>query len=125
MKRKIDLRKKEEVMQKKRILQMIDEYGKVNEQLKELQVKREEIRKELIDKLGYGVHHGAEYTIEITEKRDPIIDVLKVYKRLGLKRLLKVVSVSITALRKYLTRPEIEELTEDYRVSLMVICRRK
>ena len=125
MKRKIDLRKKEEVMQKKRILQMIDEYGKINEQLKELQTEKEKIRRELIDKLGYGIHHGAEYTIEITEKRDPIIDVLKVYKRLGLKRLLKVVSVSITALRKYLTRPEIEELTEDYRISPMVICRRK
>ena len=123
--RKLSLKEKEKVKVRSVDVSLVDEFGKVNEELKRLQDLRNILRNRIIEELGVGEHKGNEYIINVSEKKEPIINVLRTFKKLGLKNFLKVVSISITNLRKFVTQVEIEELTDGYKNSYIVNVERK
>ena len=84
--------------------QLIDKFGELSEQIRELDEKRKKIRKEL-EKLEVGTHFGDKYQITIVEVESPEYDIEKVARRLK-KDTLKVVKVVPAELKKYI--PEIE-----------------
>ena len=84
--------------------QLIDQYGKLDEEIKELEKKKKVIKKKL-DKLEVGIHMGEKYAVIIAEVERVEYDVRKVAKRLK-RDTLKVVSVVAKELKKYI--PEIE-----------------
>lgn len=107
------------------VQQLIDEFGFLSEQEKELKRRKEDLRKRLINLLGEGTHTGRNFSVEIVKRKDPVISVVKAFKLLGLKKFLQVVSVSVTALRKFLTEDEVASVVEDYKETFVVSSKKR
>jgi len=114
------LKQKKKLVVKKEEKSIIDRYGELNEMLKKLQKERDDLRKKILSYYGEGIHKGNNYTINVTKVVSPILSVVGVYKKLGLKKFLSVVSVSLEKVKQYLTSEEIEKLSEGERETFRV-----
>ncbi len=107
------------------IRQLIDRFGEISEQLKELEAEKERLRNLLIEKIGEGKHYGLHYSIDISKKVYRVISPAKTLKKLGAKDFLKVVSVNITELKKLLPDFEIAELVEGEKEGFVVSVKKR
>ena len=112
-----------QVQQVDDLIELVDKYGKVCEELKKLQEVKEALRHKILVS-GKDYIRGREYEVSVTEKKEAVVSPVKALKKLGSRNFLQVVSVSITSLRKFLPQPEIEEIIDEYKVVRQVSVRK-
>jgi len=84
---------------------LIDQFGELDEQIKELTKKKNKIKKKL-EKLDPGKHLGDKHYIILSEEEKVEYDVIKVAHALK-KETLKVVKVIGTELKKYIPKTKL------------------
>lgn len=119
------MKKRLKVEQEFDVRGLIDRFGEVSERLRELEAEKERLREELIARLGEGRHVGRHYVVDISKKIYRTLSPEKVLKKLGsMKTFLKVVSINLTNLKKYVAEEDIEDLVEAERETLQVSVRK-
>lgn len=106
--------------------ELIDEYGRLDEDEKAISAKKAELRLRL-GKSGIsspGTYVGDAYEIEVSERVTVELDPQKTQKALG-KRFVEVVKVVKAKAAKLLTTPQMDRLAGETRVDITYKARRR
>ncbi|HDN58680.1 MAG TPA: hypothetical protein ENF20_01840 [Candidatus Marinimicrobia bacterium] len=111
----------------KQLRQLVDALGEVNDQLKELQKRKDDLRKAFLDlDLPEGTYEGYVYRLQYSTRQDAILSPEKTYRIVGsIRNLLPLVSVSVTKARKELSATDFERCVESYKETKTITTKKK
>lgn len=90
---------KKQVRAKEVEVNIIDDYGRIDEEIKKLTKIKDALREKILSQYGEGEHAGNEYTINISTTQSIVLDPMKVAKEIGVKEALKIASISVEKAR--------------------------
>lgn len=102
---------------------LIDRYGDIDAQLKELEKEKKELREKL-QELGIGEHKGNRYKLTISEYQSIVLNPIKVAKKIGSKAFLQIVTVPVEKARIFLSEHDLEECVKERKVSTRMSVKR-
>lgn len=104
---------------------LIDKYGDLDAQIKELENQKKELREKLVSELGLGNHQGNRYNISISEQQTIVLNPIKVAKRVGSKAFMQIVTVPVEKARLFLSAQDIEECIKERKATTRVTVKKK
>lgn len=104
---------------------LIDKYGDLDAQIKELENQKKELREKLVSELGLGNYQGNRYTISISEQQTIVLNPIKVAKRVGSKAFMQIVTVPVEKARLFLSAQDIEECIKERKTTTRVTVKKK
>lgn len=104
---------------------LIDRYGLVCEQIKELEKTKELLRAQLLSYLGEGTYQGTKYQVSIDKRVNYEFNPVDVYKKLGLKAFLQVVKVQASQLARFIPQVELNKFASVVKETLVVSVKEK
>lgn len=107
------------------IEELIDKYGMVCEQIKELEKTKELLRAQLLSYLGEGSYQGARYQVTIDKRVNYEFNPVDIYKKLGLKAFLQVVKVQTTQLSRFIPQVELSKYASAVKETFVVTVKEK
>lgn len=100
---------------------LIDDYGRVDEEIKRLTKIKDALREKILNQYGEGEHSGNDYTISIATTQSIVLDPIKVARAIGAKEALKIASISVEKARALMgTKVEecVSEIKESTRITI-------
>jgi hypothetical protein len=100
---------------------IIDKLGQVRKEIAELKKQEEELS-EIVKaqvEVGHTVY-GDKFKVTVRERATPEIDADKVYARLKKNIFLEIVTVSVTALKKYMLEKDIEKCIKKVNITKVI-----
>lgn len=98
-------------MAKDKQAELIDLYGEADAMEKAGASRKKEVKKELGD-LEAGTYYGNLYEITVSDVPKLILNPMKVFKKIGDKLFMKVVTVSIEKLKEFMIPADIDKCVE-------------
>lgn len=102
---------------------LIDKYGEIDTQIKELKKEMEEVKGKL-DITEAGVYEGDDYKITASEKVSNEYDTKKIFKVLGEKTFLHCCKVSVTAVKEFIAPMELQKYVSDTKISIALAAKK-
>lgn len=127
MKAKVATRVSEDVKARAKVAEMtlIDDYGRIDEEIKRLTKIKEGLREKILSQLGEGTHSGNEYELSITTTQSITLDPIQVAKTIGAKDALRIASISVEKARAIMSPADIEKCISEVKTGMKIIPRKK
>lgn len=114
---------KKQVRAKEVGVNIIDDYGRVDEEIKKLTKIKDALREKILNQYGEGEHKGNDYTINISTTQSIVLDPLKVAKTIGVKEALKIASISVEKARA-LMGAQVDNCVSEVKESVRIIVKK-